>query len=361
MKRSGAGKAISPHADGGSIAVAGEGGPCSNTGRKPDAPKAAGFRNPLPTLSHDGQALSGALVDWLSFTVSPQGEDAESLRQQPTEFVRDLAMLVFGDSPIYVAEVEQRGRNGYTHTAMLSAAGAPCGFIALGGNKGTVNIQISGTGCAAIRCWYHVAAELCRIKARITRVDLAFDDYFGKFIKLDEWEAMARAGELRAGNGPAPSWRVYEGSQSRSVYVGKKGGKELCLYEKGKEQGDPESPWLRAEVRIWANDRVIPYAVLTQCLSFLRAAYNVLAELPGDECNRIATTARAVDASAVAAMAWMRQCIGPMLDVLTRALGEARTAQILLDDLRRPAIPRRFAGIPRDQLNKHLQDALCPF
>lgn len=361
MTRSRGSSAISPHANGGSIAVAGEGGPCSNTGRKTEARRAEGFRNPLPKLSHDGKALSGALVDWLAFTVRPEGEEAEWLAQHPSSYVAHLCAEIFGASNIIVCEVEKRGRNGYTHTAQLKTANAACGFVALGGNDGTVNVQLPGTGCAAVACWFHVAMAPQKRAARITRVDLAYDDYRREFIDLDRWEAMARAGEIRAGNGPKPGWDVIDGHVSKTVYVGTKGAKELCVYEKGKQLGDKDSLWVRAEVRIWAKDRVIPYAVLTQCLSYLRAAYNVLSQLPGDVCERIKTTARSVAASAVAAVSWLRHAAGPLLHVLANALGEKRTSEILLGDVRRTSIPRRFAGISRDQLNMHLQAALCPF
>lgn len=349
-------KVIPPHADGGEIAAAVGGGPCSNTGRTDRRE----VRSP-PRLSSDGQALSGALVDWLSFTVKPEGEDAELLQQDPQHYAWAIIGRVFGASNIFAGDVEQRGRNGYTHTAKLHTAGVPAGFLAFGGNAGTVNVQLSGVGCAAVRCWDHVAAELQALGARITRVDLAYDDYEAKHIDFARWEAMARAGQVQASAGQTPKWRVYEGSDSRSLYVGTKGTKELCVYEKGKEQGDPESPWLRAELRIWAKDRVIPYAVLTQTLSFLRGGYNVLRELPGDVCERLKTTARKVAASAVACLSWLRQAVGPSLDTLTHALGAERVAQLLHDDIRRSAVPRRFKGIPRDQLNTHLQAALCPF
>lgn len=347
--------AISPLRAGGSIAASSEGRPCSNTGRT----DRRAVRK--PTLSTDGHALSGALVDWLSFTIRPEGTEAEFLHQDPDGFVRYLVDTVFPRSNLFVASVEQRGRNGYTHTSEVSTAGAVAGFIALGGNKGTVNLQLSGTGCAAVVDWYTVSTQLALRTARITRVDLAFDDYHGRYIPLDKWDAMARAGEIRAGNGPTPSWRVYEGSDSRSVYVGKKGAKELCLYEKGKKEGDPDSPWLRAEVRIWASDRVIPYAVLTQTLSYLRASYNVLCELPGDACERIKTIKRTVCAKAVAALSWARHAFGPLLHVLTNALGQERTTSLLFEDIRRASTPRRFLGINREHLNLELQAALCPF
>ena len=348
-------KVIPPHGDG--VGIAGRGGlPCSNTGRTDRRE----VRRP-PRLSSDGQALSGALVDWLSFTIRPEGEAAEFLAQDPQHYAWALVSQVFGASNIFAGDVEKRGRNGYTHTAKITTSGESAGFLAFGGNAGTVNVQLSGTGCAAVACWFHVAAQLQELGAKITRVDLAFDDYTGEHIDLPRWETMARAGLVQASAGQVPKWRVYEGSDSRSLYVGTKGSKELCVYEKGKEQGDKESPWLRAELRIWAKERVIPYAVLTQTLSFLRGGYNVLRELPGDVCERHKTTPRKVAANAVACVSWLRAAVGPSIDTLTKALGQQRVAQLLNDDIRRPTVPRRFKGIPRDHLNQHLQAALCPF
>lgn len=349
---------ISPQSTGGSIT--GEGRPCSNTGRTDRRE----VRQTLPKLSHDGQALSGALVDWLSFTVRPQDEEqAELLRQQPTEFARELIRAVFGDPLIECGEVEHRGLNGYTHRAEISARGkhAAGSYVALGGNEGTVNVQLSGTGCAQVQCWYTVALALSRLGARITRIDLAYDDYLGRIIDLDRWMSMAQSKEIRASAGQSPKHRLIKGDDGTTLYVGRKGSKELCVYQKGKEQGDPDSPWLRAEVRFWAKDREIPYAALTQCLSFIRAAYNVLSELPGDVCERMKTIARSVAAKAVAALSWARHAFGPLLNTFVNALGEDRTSELIMQDIRRSAIPRRFASFSRDQLDKHLQESLCPF
>lgn len=344
-----------PHGDGVGFVKAG-GLPCSNTGRTDRRE----VRRP-PSLSSDGKALSGALVDWLSFTVKPHGEALEVLTQEPQHYAIALVSQVFGGSNLFLGDVEKRGRNGYTHTAKIMTAGVSAGFLAFGGNNGTVNIQLSGTGCAAVACWYHVAAQLFELSARITRLDLAFDDYDAEHIDFARWEAMARAGEIQASAGQTPKWRVYEGSDSRSLYVGSKGSKELCVYEKGKEQGDPDSRWLRAELRIWAKERMIPYAALTQSLSYIRGGYNVLRELPGEVCERLKTTARKVACTAVACLSWLRAAVGPSIDTLTKALGAERVAQLLNDDIRRSTVPRRFKGIPRDQLNQHLQAALCPF
>lgn len=348
-------QAIPPHADGVGIASKG-GGPCSNTGRT-DCKEV----RHAPRMTSDGLALSGALVDWLSFTVKPEGADLELLTQDPTSYARELCWRVFGVSALYVEEAEQRGKNGYTHTCKLINAATVAGFVAFGGNRGTVNVQLSGVGCAAVRCWYTAAWELQAMGAKLTRVDLAYDDYKAEHIDLHRWAAMAKAGEIHAAAGQTPKWREVNGSDSYTLYVGRKGNKELCVYEKGKEQGDPNSPWLRAELRVWAKEREIPYAVLTQTLSFIRGAYNVLRELPGHVCDRIKTTARKVAANAVACLAWLREAVGPSIDTLTRALGADRVAQLLNDDIRRPTVPRRFKGIPRDQLNLHLQGALCPF
>lgn len=351
-------KVIPPQQAGGGI-TAGGGGPLGNTGRTDRRE----VRSPLPTLASDGKASSGALVDWLSFTVRPQGEDAELLLQDPTAYIRDLVLKVFCGSSIYADEVENRGINGYKQRARIFVDGqhAAGSFVGCGGNEGTVNVQLSGTGCAGVRDWSSVAQALHRLDAKITRVDLAFDDYHGRCIELDRWIEMSQRGEIRAGAGQPPKHRLITGDDGTTLYVGVKGSKELCVYEKGKEQGDPDSPWLRAEVRFWAKDRVIPVAVLTQSLSFIRAAYNVLAELPGDFCERIKTIGRSVSAKAVAALSWARHAVGPLVHVLASALGEKRTAELLLTDVRRHSIPRRFAGIHRDQLHHQLQVALCPF
>lgn len=353
---------ISPHANGGMLldAVwAGEGRPCSNTGRKPD--RREGFRKTLPNLSEDGSFASGALVDWLGATIPPCEEMQQAMDDDAHAHLRLLLSAIFRGSAIALGDIQERGRNGYTHSAELISGAAPVGFITFGGNRGTINFQLSGDGCRAVADWYHVSKALTALEARITRVDLAFDDYKAEHIDFERWAAQAEQGEVRAGNGPRPGHRIIRGSAGRTLYVGKKGAKELCVYDKGREQGDPDSPWLRAEVRVWGKDRDIPHAVLTRPLAFIRAAYNVLCELPGDVCERIKTTARTVEANIKAAVRWAYSAFGPTVNLLFDALGATRAVEVINESVRRNSVPRRFAGFTRDQLHHHIGETLCPF
>lgn len=318
-----------------------------------------------PQLRQDGQNMAGAIVDWVSITVRPQGAEAEWLRQDPDTYCAHLVASLFPKSNLFTSEHEARGRFGYTHTCKINAGRTSGGFVAFGGNNGTVSVTLSGVGCKAVHCWYLTAAGLQRREdaPRITRVDLAYDDYEAKHIKKWEWFEMACRHEIRAGNGPAikkdPEVSGPFGPKM-TWYVGQKGVKELCVYNKGVEQGDPESPWLRAEVRIWSKDRVIPFEVLTKPLSYIRGAYNILRDLPGDVCDKIKTVRKAVSAKVVAATSWLRHAAGPLINVLSLSLGKRRAAEVLLNDCRRSGVPRRFSDIPSwDQLSGEIGLALC--
>lgn len=306
--------------------------------------------------------MAGAIVDWVSITVRPQGAEAQWLQQDPDTYCAHLVASLFPKSNLFTSEHEARGRFGYTHTCKINAGRTAAGFVAFGGNAGTVSVTLSGTGCKAVHCWYLTVAGLQRRDdaPRITRVDLAYDDYNGDHIKHREWFELAKGGAVRAGNGPAASYRFTGCANTLTWYVGTKGSKELCVYEKGKEQGQPDSKWLRAEVRIWAKDRVIPFETLTKPLSYIRGAYNILRELPGDVCEKIKTVRKAVSAKVVAGMSWLRHVAGPLINVLCLSLGKRRAAEILLNDCRRSGVPRRFSDIPSwDQLSGEIGLALC--
>ena len=58
-------------------------------------------------------------------------------------------------------------------------------------------------------------------------------------------------------------------------------GKMLRIYEKGKQLGDSESPWVRVEAELRNKSRVIPWDALTRPGSYLAGAYPCLAYLSG--------------------------------------------------------------------------------
>jgi len=241
---------------------------------------------------------------------------------------------------------EGKGLHGYRYTARSDVGGV---IVAWGGNNNTVFLQLPGDACARVTCFALLAEFIRERCGHLTRVDLAFDDFEGNK-DVDHAVALYRAGEFCAAAGGARSgasrvscsqagnWIEPDG-KGRTLYVGKaKNGKLLRVYEKGRQLGDPTSPWVRWEVQLTNRDRALPLETLTEPAAFARGAYPALAFIGGAEC-RIATRRLSERISVSALSKHAKAAYGPLFDVLRKAGIEAVE---LVERLRRDGVPRRL-------------------
>jgi phage replication initiation protein len=76
-----------------------------------------------------------------------------------------------------------------------------------------------------------------------------------------------------------------ENGDGRTFYVGSRDSDLLYRgYEKGKQQGDPRSPWVRHEVEWKGRDRVIPLDVVLRPHEYLAGMYPALAWISSVRC-----------------------------------------------------------------------------
>ncbi len=186
--------------------------------------------------------------------------------------------------PRFTMRPRRSGLHGYANSADLLCDGLPCGLIGWGAANHGCMVSFSGVGCAALdfQALHDVISHVPGL--RITRVDLALDDYSGEHITYQGAIAGAEAGEFHPQRGRAPSWmkiesgefvitEVAKGISKRfgmvptkgcSFYVGSRiNGKCARVYEKGKQMQSAEYPnWVRAEGELHNKDRVIPLDVL---------------------------------------------------------------------------------------------------
>lgn len=115
-----------------------------------------------------------AHVDWLSVTFRP-----------PPEFGwKDIFHAVQRAAPIRVTERKETGWNVYEFCALLG----DFGFIAWDGEhqRRTVHVENICTGCMLGESWRPLIA-LCEIfEGRITRVDLAHEDFFREVCNIEQ-------------------------------------------------------------------------------------------------------------------------------------------------------------------------------
>lgn len=242
---------------------------------------AASSADSSPRLVTRGETIgtpANAIIDWLSVTL-PSTAPVKMPELMP--FLRQL----LGVEEL-IGKSQERGIAGFDKSVALylpvDGTPADVGRIAWGGEsqRGRTWLSLSGTLCARVADWQVVAAQLELWEARITRVDVAHDDFAGG-IRLDDIEGKYRAGEFNSGGRQptcalAGDWLQVSG-KGRTFYVGRRiNGKYLRIYEKGKQLGDPLSPWVRWEVEFGSKSRLIPYEILNDPARYLSGAYPAL-------------------------------------------------------------------------------------
>jgi len=125
----------------------------------------------------------------------------------------------------------------------------------------------------------------------------------------------------------------------RTFYVGRrKNGKLLRVYEKGKQLGDPRSPWVRFELELHNTDRVIPFEVLLTPGPFVAGAYPCLGWICA-EAFRLRTLREQHRISYAAAVHSARRTVGRLVNFMQVIEGSANA---VVDVLRRPGVPDRL-------------------
>jgi len=320
---------------------AGEVGPSSNTGQKGQ-------------VASDGTAI----IDYLTLVV-PQSS-LEDLRCQNIDL---LLFRIFGfRGEVVAGALRAKPWMFYRQSAYLTdREGEMVGRIGVAGNRDTVCISLTGAGCKWVKDWNRVRREVETLRAKISRVDVAHDDYEGERLDVHALRERAAAGDFCEGGAP-PRHRFLsdEGHGTGStLYVGGKGHKELCVYEKGKQLGLKTSRWVRAEVRLYGKHVEISADVLSNPGPYLRGAYSALAELITGICTRMRTIKKQVECSATAAVEWLERQAGPLLFCLREAFG-ASFADVLDTRVVRFGHPGRFRGIAKGEpLYRMMREELC--
>lgn len=299
--------------------------------------------------SNTGQKSGGALIDFFTVVFS-----ARVLEENRLTRADHILGTVFGiRDEIVAGPIHERSWNFYRLSCVLvDRAGEVVGRMGFDGNGETVCVSLSGAGTRWVRDWSHrVYLQLTRLQGRITRCDVAHDDIDGERINVRAMRALAKLGSFAEGGRP-PKHRFIDDDghdTGCTLYVGQKGHKELCIYEKGKQLGLPESRWTRVEARFYSKHlegRAVSLDVLRDPVAFLRGAYSVLASFIAGACERMRTEKAKAEASAVAMKRWMRTQCGKAIGMVFRAFGgDVLAAAEAMLTLTRDGLPGRFKGV----------------
>ncbi len=275
-----------------------------------------------------------AQLDALAFTVRPPA--AESMRWVMAQMQRFLP----------VERLEQR--NGCFGFKQSVRFGSGAGLIAWGGasQRGHVYFSIQGQGCAMVEDWAGLATWLREHAASIKRADVAYDDFCGEVASIawaiDQYAASGfNAGGRKPRHQVFGDWLAGESSsKGRTLGIGSRTSGKYCrIYEKGKQLGNPSSPWTRIEVEWHGKDRLIPYELLTEPGKYLAGAYPCLAFLNAEQA-RIKTIANSVTISFDSAVEHGRQQVGKLVNLMSHVYGGDMGR--VVTELWRDGIPARI-------------------
>lgn len=329
--------------------------PSSNRGLK--SPKK---KKVLPVL-----AESNLLIDYCTFTASLEAfvSDGSDYRRNMLQACLDsgehldmVAGELFAEFLAPHADIrlsldtEKRGYlHGYSAHFRLMAGELKCGFIAFGGDqqRGTFCIQLTGAGCAHVKAWDSLRAKLETAGARLTRVDVAYDDFKGRY-NLRHVDVWYRRGRFTTrGRPPARQDIGWNDESGRTIYVGKNANnQQLCAYEKGKQLGDKSSPWTRFEGRFGSKYRPIALDILTSPAAYFVGHFPVFQSIIGAVASRMVTHVKRAVSTFGKAMAHCRMQYGGLLEILRRNSADATEFGHMAELLTKAKLPAWVGQLP---------------
>lgn len=299
--------------------------------------------------------LAPPVIDWCAVTF-PAG----TLKKLGlSNFYDALAEIFPNNGKMRLTGIEEKVWNFFPWSGVvIDETDTLCARIGLAEN-GEFHISVTGQGCKHIWNWHKTQAIIESTGARITRCDVAVDDLAGQAINVEGFKAMAEAGAFTQ-NGRPPLCQYVDdlgSGKGKTLYIGQRGYKQLCIYQKGKQLGDPESPYTRAELRLYNKHHVIAPAVLTNPGVFFAGAYEVLAEFIGGEMEKLEAKERISQPTAKATIEFMRRQCGTTIDMIVNAFGD-HTLDFLTEFVARHGRPGRFksyVGDPSELLRQYVK------
>jgi len=291
---------------------------------------------------HGGDA---AFIDWVNLTCNESefywgGKGVPVTDDQVIAEVSSVCVQLFGFG---ITHKRDKGANFYSESYDL---GDSWGMVCHGGQRNTVLITLNGEGCTAaapgwegrLRTWLEGTET-----GRITRVDVAYDDYQAQHYSVDRAMADYQEGGFALwGREPDCEQRgnwLKPNGKGRTFNVGHRtNGKFARIYEKGRQLGDKSSEWVRVEVEFKSVDRVVPFDILTHAGAYLAASYPALGWI-SDKQSRIATTRKVAQIKYEACLDWLSKQCGAALWFCAQVEGGA---EALLDKIGREVAPRRL-------------------
>lgn len=306
-------------------------------------------RKPLETPYH---------VDWLAFTIQKSileflcgyvGSDEMAARM--------VGQHLEGELGLSMSDRLGFGKYCYKDSANLvypesvdAVVKGSLGKVMWGGNGSTVCVEITGEGCEFVNLhggFARFTEWLEKVGAKLTRVDLAFDEFegfHGVEVMRDSWDQ----GGFKTG-GRNPRARLIDdlgSNEGKTLYVGSRAaGKLYRCYEKGKQLGGESSCWVRHEVELRpARNRVLPYDLLIDCGGYIAGYYPALEWINHRVQTVKSIVKKRVEIAYEAAVGHAKKVAGRLINVMMEI--EGGRPDVVIRKLIRDGVPDRLIVPP---------------
>jgi phage replication initiation protein len=299
-------------------------------------------------LYNESAAPNSGIIDWVNFTFRYPHDEPELAVLTVSAILETI--LGYGVTGKY-----DKGRNFYKQAYIL---GNHWGLVCIGGQSETVLVMINGDGCTAAReGWqqrlHNLATHFESRQFRITRVDVAHDLFDGEYTVDDA--VFDYDNGLFGTGGRVPkiqqygNWRIPDDTAGRTVYFGtRKSGKYCRVYEKGKQLGEGNSPWVRIECEWHNKNRDIPYDILLEPGRYLSGAYPAFMWLDKVQ-SRIRTKTKKEHILYEKAVEIAKHQLGGLILLMTKV---ENSAEDIVTKIVGHKIPKRFISPDWQDFNK---------
>ncbi|EMT4054386.1 replication initiation factor domain-containing protein [Neisseria gonorrhoeae] len=264
----------------------------------------------------------GAFIDQITFTIHENSMTKVTGKGlvSDTEFVVRYSELLeeilgFG----ITKKLPFKGKFFYQSCYQFGPDNVEYGKVHYGGQCETMLVELNGTGCmAALPGWENRLYEFLSkcVRPKITRIDVAHDFFNGEYTPdqamLDHDNGHYDVHNMRPKSEcRGTAWRNEDGS-GKTFYIGKRGNSKFTrVYEKGRQLGDVDSPWVRFE-----GDIEIPLDVLLYSGSYLGGAYPICKEIFKTEAKRMEVKVKNVNLIFDVKLFHARNQVGKMVNFL---------------------------------------------
>nr|WP_252150031.1 replication initiation factor domain-containing protein [Acinetobacter cumulans] len=275
-----------------------------------------------------------AIVDWVNFTFGIETLGSAFFEPMTPDNLESVCLSAITTLDEHLEQIfgfsttarNKTGRNFYKQSYVL---GHDMGLVCIGGQRNTILVMLSGKGCSfATEGWerrlYTFLTNIAK-RAKLTRIDLAHDDFSGENINVDWAEQHDTNSEKGTGfqNGSRKpnvehkgNWKRPNG-RGRTLNIGsRESGMYVRVYEKGRAEGDPDDNWQRAEVEFKACDRILPFDMLLAPSEYFMGSYPCFSYLKNDiQPSKIESLKKNASISAKAALETIKHQYGKYINL----------------------------------------------